>query len=221
VSVLLDLSSVRDEFSERMDAVDRVLTVSHRSPTGIERDARGMAIVLMFAAYERLLFELAKALNATASGLRVGNRRLRPGFRALALHDRAKSLHDSAPSRFYVKTLVSLLETADQARGSTLASTTFPDDGSYMRSSQVRVWCNVYGIEGPELILARIWQNLDAVVVDRNAIAHGRLRADEVGRERSLDDIRRLAGDWRGAWTDFVDHVEKCGNSRDFYRTPR
>lgn len=219
--MIVDLSTIRQEFVDRMDGARRLFDVAHATPTGIERETRGLVVVLMFAAYERLLHELSKALMSAAGSLGVGNRRLQPGFRALSLHSAAISLRDSSVKKLYTKTLVTLVSTADQGRSHTLDSTVFPDDGSYMRSSQVATWCSVFGVKDHELILNSIWQNLDGVVADRNGVAHGRLGPDEVGRDRSEVDVRALLTDWQTSWLAFIDNLQVVANSRDFYRRAR
>ncbi len=219
--LIVDLSPIRQEFVDRMAAAQRLFDLAHASSTGIERESRGVVVVLMFAAYERLLHELSKSLIGGAASLGVGNRRLLPGFRALSLHGAAVSLRDASAKRLYTKTLVDLVSLADQSRAHSLDSTVFPDDGSYMRASQVVTWCSVFGVDNYLLTLKGIWQNLDGVVADRNAVAHGRLGPDEVGRARSEADVRDLLAEWQASWLAFIDDLQARAGSRDFYRRAR
>lgn len=219
--MILDTQPVRQEFEDRMDTILRILDSTHGNHSaGVERESRGLAILLMFAAYERLLHELTRLLIDAASRLRVGNRRLRPGFRALALHSYAVSLRDSSPTKFYSKTLTTLVAEADRRRDCTLSSDVFPDDGSYMKASQISVWCSLFKLPPAQQVLKNIWPNIDGVVSDRNGIAHGRLLPEQVGRDRSEADVRGLLHAWRSDWIAFVDHIQAVGSSRDFYREP-
>ena len=89
-----------------------------------------------------------------------------------------------------------------------------------MKASQVILWCELFGIADPHLILHRTWATIDAVVAERNGIAHGRPTADEVGRRYSEGEIRQLVNDWHDDWLDFLQIVESFARSRDFYRAP-
>ncbi|WP_327041610.1 hypothetical protein OG400_32430 [Micromonospora ureilytica] len=89
-----------------------------------------------------------------------------------------------------------------------------------MKASQIKVWCDLFAIPAPHRILFRTWNTIDAVVSDRNGIAHGRLTADEVGRRYTEPELRQLISDWKDDWLDFLCAVEERAKSRDFYRIP-
>jgi hypothetical protein len=69
--------------------------------------------------------------------------------------------------------------------------------------------------------LREVWQRLDTVVTERNAIAHGRETAGNIGRQYTLADLNTLVDLWDLRWMEFIDWVEQAAASRDFYRTPR
>jgi hypothetical protein len=216
-------------FQDRIDSAVRLIDETHprpapgtiTAPGPISREARGLVIVLLFGAYENLLSSLTRTLLETALALRVGNRRLRPGFRAFALVPSAKSIKDLSEKKLYSHGLPRLVEAADPGgRICTIDPNSFPADGSFMKASQVTLWCEIFNIANPDLILHRTWATIDAVVAERNGIAHGRLTADEVGRRYTEGEIRQLVNDWRDDWLDFLQTVERFARSRDFYRMP-
>jgi hypothetical protein len=217
------------EFQDRIDSAIRLVDETHPSlpphgtsiPGPISREAKGLVFVLLFGAYENLMHSLTRSLLEEALKMHVGNRRLRPGFRAFALVSSAKSIKDLSDKRLYSHGLPKLVNAADPGgRVCTIDPNSFPVDGSFMKSSQIIVWCNLFDISDPHLILHRTWTLIDAVVAQRNAIAHGRLTPDQVGRDYSEIEIRRLINDWRDDWVDFLNIVEAKAKSRDFYRTP-
>ena len=61
-----------------------------------------------------------------------------------------------------------------------------------MRCSQVYLFCDLFELGDPGLILKEIWDRLDTVVVERNDIAHGKATPEEVGRAYSSADVRSL-----------------------------
>ena len=226
---MINLSLHVIAFQDRIDSAVRLIDETHPRPTTstigtagpISREARGLVIVLLFGAYENLLSSLTRTLLETALALRVGNRRLRPGFRAFALASSAKSIKDLSEKKLYSHGLPRLVEAADPGgRICTIDPSSFPADGSFMKASQVTLWCELFNISNPHLILYRTWATIDAVVAERNGIAHGRLTAGEVGRRYTEGEIRQLVSDWRDDWLEFLQIVENLGRSRDFYRMP-
>ncbi|MCP8998275.1 hypothetical protein NFC73_00785 [Pseudarthrobacter sp. RMG13] len=181
-----------------------------------------MAVVLLFAAYENLLTSLTRTLLEGAVKCRVGNRRLRPGFRMFALKSSVTSMRAMSEKKLYSHSLPKLLDQVDsRGRECTIDPGAFPSDGSFMKTSQIKLWCQIFDVGPPPQLLQRTWASVDTIVTQRNNIAHGAQTPDEVGREYSESEIRTLIEDWRQDWIYFLSHVEKLGSSRDFYRLPR
>lgn len=226
---MVNLTPHATAFKDRIDSAVRLIDETHphapasgiSTPTPISREVKGFVLVLLFGAYENLLYTLTRSLLEEALKMRVGNRRLRPGFRALALTGTAKSIRDLSEKRLYSHGLPKLVEAADPGgRICTIDPNVFPVDGSFMKSSQILIWCSLFDVPNPHLILYRTWALIDAIVAQRNAIAHGRLTPDQVGRDYSEIEIRQLIDDWRDDWLDFIQVLESRAKSRDFYRTP-
>ncbi len=177
--------------------------------------------MLLFAAYENLLKSLTRTLLEAAIGLRVGNRRLQPGFRAFAMASAAESTRDVSLKKLYSHALPKLVEASDPGgRTCTILPGAFPADGSFMKQTQIKLWCQLFCVPEPRRILHRTWDSIDSVVAERNAIAHGSLTPQAVGRNYSERDIRLLIADWFADWHDFLDTVEALGQHRAFYRKP-
>ena len=225
---MITLQSHRVDLQDRIDSAMRLINATHAAPAPpaagvaanpISREARGLVIVLLFAAYENLLRSTTRTLLEAAIRVRVGNRRLRPGFRTFALFSSAQSLRDISEKKLYSDGLPNLVIAADHGgRTCTIESNRFPTDGSFMRSSQIVLWCKIFDLSHPASIIRRTWAMVDTIVIQRNEIAHGGQTADLVGRNYSEADIRQLISDWRDDWLDFLDMVEQRGSTRDFYR---
>lgn len=215
------------ELNDRMDAAIVLMDETHpRSSTGAlpgpaAREARGLVIVMLFAAYENLLRSLTRTLLEGAIRCKVSTRRLQPGIMTFALANTAKAARDRSAKKLYTTSIPELIESFHAGRDRCLIDTgAFPDDGSFMRSSQVQLWCHVFNVGAPAALLRGIWTSLDAVVGQRNDVAHGSLTASEVGRRYTEADIRDLIDSWRADWTSFLQHVGGLASSRDFYRVP-
>jgi hypothetical protein len=227
---MISLQSHRIDLQDRIDSATRLINATHPAsatlPAGvtaapISREARGLVIVLLFAAYENLLRSVTRTLLEAAIRMRVGNRRLRPGFRTFAFFSSAQSIRAQSEKRLYSDGLPNLVLAADPGgRVCTIDANGFPSDGSFMKPSQIVLWCKIFDLPHPASILRRTWTAVGTIVVQRNGIAHGELTADLVGRSYSEADIRQLISDWRDDWLDFLDVVEQRGSTRDFYRIP-
>jgi hypothetical protein len=222
---VIDLDPHKSALSDRIDVVRALIRETHpkASQVGpIARETRGLATVLLFAAYEEVLTSVTRTLLETAAGLRVSNRRLQPGFRAFAIHNAAKSLRNVSDKKLFVSALPTLVEIS--ARGGvepSIDTDAFPNDGSFMKRSQIEVWLTLFDAGQPAALLPNIWHKINTVVTQRNGIAHGRLTPQEVGRSYSEAEIVQLTEDWADDWTNFICAVEKLASSRDFFRTPR
>ena len=223
---MFDGKPFRDELVRRLDAVRRIVDAAHPAtlPPGAPdagRDARGLAILLLFASYENLLTSLCRRLLEVATTLRVGNRRLQKGFRLFAVHNLFQSGSDASEGKIWRDIGPRLLDCAFDSKQCSINSNLFPSDGSFMKRSQVVLFCEIFNLGDPGPVLKEVLSRLDTVVTERNGIAHGRLTPEEVGRSYSLADIQTLVDVWQQRWIGFIDHVESKAQHRSFYRLER
>ena len=219
---MINYSVQRQDFIQRLDVVRGIISATHPQGTTapISREARGMAIVLLYAAYENLLTSLFRSILETVIGLRVGNRRLRPGLKLVASHGKLQSLRSVSAAAIW-RMGFDLVATLSDSRVCSIAPDVFPNDGSHFRRPQVITFCQVLGLEDPAPVLREVWQRIDTVVSERNAIAHGRITPGDVGRNYSLADTQMLVDLWQLRWCEFMDWIEASATSRDFFRLPR
>ncbi len=213
-----------DDLDERIAAINRLIQATHPDSQGhgVSRETRGLAVVLLFASYENLLTSLTRTLLEGAVRCGVSNSRLQPGFRLFTVDSAAQSLRRVSEKKIYVQALPNLIDqVGSRRRPCSINTDAFPSDGSYFRRSQVQVWCGIFGVPRPDLLLGRIWQKIDSVVTDRNGIAHGRLTPDMVGRRFTEDEIKSLVADWHHDWSNFLREVGRLASTRDFFRLPR
>lgn len=215
------------ELNDRMDAAILLMDETHPSSGGTilpgpaAREARGLVIVMLFAAYENLLRSLTRSLLEGAVRCRVSTRRLQPGIMTFALVDTAKATRDRSAKKLYSDSLPQIIDTFHATRATAGINTSaFPDDGSFMKTSQVQLWCRIFAVPPPAGMLRRTWASLDAVVAQRNDVAHGSKTAAEIGRRYTEADMRDLIDDWRHDWTVFLTQVGALASNRDFYRVP-
>lgn len=222
---MISVTPHRQALQQRIDVVVSLIDETHPSLPAvgmISREARGLAIVLLFAAYEELLKSLTRTILETVVRLRISNSRLQPGLRAFAIQNAAKSLRSVGEKRLHVKAIPSIIELIGRTdQTPTVSPSDFPDDGSFMKQSQVEVWARTFQVGPPGAILKRVWNSIDGVVAQRNEIAHGATTPQDVGRRYTEQEMRTLISNWSSDWDDFLVHVEGCASTRDFFRVPR
>lgn len=216
---LFDADPIRMEFKARIGSASTVLESAHLPdpPVDISREIRGLCVVLLHAAYENLIFSLNRALLEAAVALKIPNRRLKPELQLFAIHAELQSLRNSSDKKLWSRTGPAVVSVLREARSCTIKSDLFPDDRSFMKQTQVSAFCAAFGLPSPAPILREIWADIDSVVSRRNAVAHGRMSADEVGREYTVDELRSLLVSWRDRWLDFIDVVEQAAQAKPFY----
>ena len=74
-----------------------------------------------------------------ALAIRVGNRKLRKGFRLFSVHHQLQATNGASDGKIWRDIGPKLLDCAFNARECTINPNIFPADGSYMRSSQVKI----------------------------------------------------------------------------------
>lgn len=221
---MLNCGVHRADLQQRLATVRAILSAGHVTAVpaipDVSKESRGLAIVLLYAAYENLLTTLSRSILEVATQLRVGNKRLQNGLKVVAVRSQLQSASSLSQAAIW-KSGFDIVTTLGDGRQCTISPSVFPNDGSNFRRSQVTTFCKVFGLTDPGPILREVWQRLDTIVIERNAIAHGRETPGDVGRRYSLADLHVLVDLWDKRWMEFIDWVEMSASHRDFYRTPR
>lgn len=224
-----DCAPIRADFTARITIVRQLLDATRLGPTGsppapglpdVSREARGVAIVLLYAAYEALLKATARRLLEAAVRTRVGNRRLQPGYQVAAVFSKLQAISAIKDSKIWKGPGTDIVNAIFAGQPSSIDPTLFPDTGDNFKRAQVFALCELLGLGDPGPVLKDVWLGLDSVVVQRNNVAHGLETATEVGRQYSDADLTNLVDAWALRWGQFLDWVEAAGTSRDLYRRP-
>ncbi|MFJ7019489.1 HEPN domain-containing protein [Streptomyces sp. NPDC101117] len=225
---IFDRSPLEKEFRQRITVVRKLLDAtdsspgapSAASPIDVSREARGLSIVLLYAAYEYLLKGISRALLESAMQLKLGNRRLKPEFQVFAIHAKLQALTDISAPQIWNGSGMGVID-ALLDKTCSINPNVFPNDGSHMKTAQVVTLCKVYGLNPPASTLREAWGRIDTIVSERNGIAHGQRTPEEVGRNYSIGELRNLVDIWERRWCEFLADVESKASTRDFYREPR
>jgi len=221
---MLSCDSHRLELAERLQVVTSILDATHADSLAddgprkdISREARGLCIVLLYAAYENLLVSLCRSILETTIDLGIENKRLKPSLQVFAIYSRLQAVTSAKPTHIWNRLGSEVVELLTHSTACTISADIFPDDGSHMRRSQVATFCRVFGLTDPGPILREAWERIDSIVSERNGVAHGRLKPGEVGRNYSVQELRQLTEVWLARWTDFLDWVESATSKPGFF----
>ena len=151
---------------------------------------KGLAFVQMYSIYE---FTVRGSVQATLSSLRASAApaaKIRHEALSLVLDSSLSSAAQAGPARLW-ECRIDLLGRARSPDSATeFPDSLFPADGSHYRIRQLHTIWRVFGIGAPVVPDARLQGRIEEMVENRNAVAHGRRTADDVGRRYSLADIK-------------------------------
>lgn len=225
----LDCDPLRLEFIDRVDVARRLVEAtdpldqsggaasSLANTADISREARGLAVLLLFAAYENLLTSTCRTLLETAARSRARARRLKPGVLLFLVHDEIKSLAAGGPKQIWKKAGPKLVDAILNRPAAELDMGLFPHDGSYMKTSQISLLCELFDFGNPAIPLKDLWNQIDGIVGQRNGIAHGRLTPAQVGRNYTRQEILDLIDLWQARWIEFLAWLESKCQGSSFY----
>lgn len=203
---------------------------------------RGIVYLLLFATYEKLLHDINISLLENIFTLRCHPNRLTKRSHRFVLSksiltisnlnelytDKKKGVASKKKEKLNIKY-------ADEIFNSVLGKNAvyklknrkkmiennFPDDGSYMKRSQIEHWWHVWDLsdnkEHPGNYLSDIWNDIDGVVKIRNDIAHGNdMPARTVDFKTPADVMYDILA-WKYSWLSFIDYVESRAKYKEFY----
>jgi hypothetical protein len=166
---------------------------------------KGFAFIELYGTYE---YTVQTAVQATLSSLRsdpVTIRQLRRELFSLVLDPHWTAAANAGRARIW-DTRLSLISQLDSVESvSTLQETLFPLDGSHYRPSQLYTVWRVFGLSTTIVPAPRLLGRIDELVENRNAIAHGRITATEVGRRYSIGDVTARVDDTEAICNHIVD----------------
>ncbi|MGW1059013.1 HEPN domain-containing protein [Micromonospora rubida] len=183
----------------------------------MSRELRGLSILLLFAAYEHLLTSLCRTLLEFVAKSRATARRMKPGLRLFLAYEAFQGLAGSSKDKLWRRHGPKVVQALNESRARDLNTDLFPHDGSFMKASQVRLFCELFDLGDPGTVLKEVWLQLDTIVDLRNGIAHGRLTPDEVGRNYTYDEVLELINLWESRWIEFIDWVEACCDDHSMF----
>lgn len=188
----------RAEVQRRILASRRFLAMADSVRTASPREVatcRGLLFVQLYGIYE---FSIKTSVQAVLSFIRrdaLAPRNIRHNALTLALNSSFESLAKVGPWKTWEKRLSLVSDLESQMPLHTLVDTAFPSDGSQYRAHQLQTIWDIFGLSCPILPDNKHIGRVAELVENRNAVAHGRRTAEDVGSGFSLDDMKQRIDD--------------------------
>lgn len=198
---------LKAESSARFTSVESFFKASRGMPTSEEKTARGVAFVLMYAAYEYTVSTAVQNAIDTLSSHRHRVKNLTPPLMALFLDRELQILKSCSHKSVWAKRL-DLFEKAFSNEIASLPNTVLPTDGEHYRSSHLKIIFSVLGIKTLPVRRKNHLVKIDEIVEHRNAIAHGRETPDQVGRRYTREDVLNTIRQMKRLCLFFVSEIE-------------
>lgn len=216
----LSTNAIREEFCAQMSLARSLVDIGEstilESDLGMSRETRGLSMVILFAAYEKLLHSLAREILETTATFRGRRNRLAPGIRILSISSAISSVQNSSDKSLWTTCAPKITDQLNTP-ANLIDTTIFPNDGSFMSPSQIAVFCDVFAIQGWKATLGKTLSLVSGIRSDRNAVAHGRLTAEIVGRDKTYDEVLEIIDEWDSGWNRFLDLTDQLASNRTYF----
>lgn len=210
---------LRNDFQSRVLNARYLLESAHPGGLGLANSQaiRGLTFVLLFAAYERLIHDLCRTILETCRDQIPESAILKPEYRFLGFHSTLKGIRDKPTTSHWKAATLENVQSFFECGSKEIDVSAFPDDGSFMKKSQVLFLCSRLAIPDPMPVLKERADLIDMIVGHRNAIAHGAKIPEEIGRTFTFKEVDTTVTEWENAWCDFLDFVEATVSAPNFY----
>jgi hypothetical protein len=182
--------------------------------------SKGMVFVQLYAIHEFSTKGMVKAGISAIKGAQVTFDQMRHETLALLLDKETCSVVDAGRQTAWN----CRIELFNRARSTSLIDTadgTFPTDGSHFRLPQTYLIWELFGITAPVLPDVQLTHLIGEIVEHRNAIAHGRATATEIGRRFTHTEILKKIRSMLSIWLYQISTMEQhCNVISNVCRTP-
>ena len=176
-----------DRLSEAKWYLDNIAE-SHSTPQEIfkEKLYKGSFFVNLYGAIEYTVCNLvSRVIDKINEDKYVQVTHLKPSLLSLLLHSECDALYQASDKK-WIKRLLLFNRIKDEEK-SNIINTLMPAQSGNLKRQQIEQICEVFGAEFPAINNPDVGHKLSTIADNRNAIAHGRKTACEVGSQYTKD----------------------------------
>ena len=185
-----------------------VAAASSNSQADVAATCRGLLFIQLYGAYEYAVTTAVQAALDMIQQQSLGYGQLRRGLLALVLDPKWRSAGQVGSKGLWDSRLALIEAMNDTTPIVDLNNKLFPADGSHYRSRQLETIERVFGLKSPILPESRLIGRIHELVEKRNAIAHGRNTAREVGARFTNGDMESIIADTNAIAQYVIDAME-------------
>jgi hypothetical protein len=166
---------------------DSIKDTSQREAT----TCKGLMFIQLYGVYE---YSVKSTVQTVLSFIRrdtLSPREIHHRALTLAMNGTFDSASRVGPLKTWQKRLELVADLESSQPLHSLVDTAFPSDGSHFRPRQIQTIWDIFGLTVPPLPESKFIGRINELVENRNAIAHGRRTADDVGSAYSFEDMRK------------------------------
>ena len=189
--------TARLEIASRIVDVKKVLAAvgALREKPDVSSTCRGLIFVALYGVYEFAVTASVQGALRYIQSHSLSCNDIRRSLLSLVLHPSWMSANAAGRKRIWQARCELVEEMASEEPLVELDDSLFPNDGSHFGSGQLQTIWSVFGVSAPIVPEPRLLGRIEELLENRNAIAHGRRTASEVGRSYSLLEMDDRAVD--------------------------
>ena len=169
---------------------------------------RGLLFVQLYGAYEYAVTMSVQSALDTIRTDSLSCSHVRKSVLALILQSRWDSVATSGRRRLWERRMELLATMHEDTLPVDFDNTLFPNDGSHYRVPQLDTIWQLFGIAEPVLPHPRLALRINELVENRNAIAHGRHTAREVGSRYTDNEMAARIDDTDAITQHVIDTIK-------------
>ena len=185
-----------------------IATASSNSQADVAATCRGLLFIQLYGAYEYAVTTSVQAALDMIQQQSLSYNQLQRGLLALVLDPKWRSAGQVGPRGLWDSRLALIEAMHDTTPIVDLDDKLFPADGSHYRAQQLKTIERVFGITSPILPESRLIGRIHELVEKRNAIAHGRNTAREVGGRFTNSEMEARIADTDAIAQHVIDAME-------------
>lgn len=189
VSVLNNAQSRLNENLQFLNFITSQEPTNPQDPTPLEVNVmKGLFYVHLYASFEKTINELTEQTIILIDSKSIKVRHFNESFHTIALVDKLKAFRNCGHKSFFTKAHELLYETS-AINVTTLSETTFSNSLQNVWFETIVEISKCFGISNVP-ITPRVKTTINELVEKRNAVAHGRERASDVGSRFRTNILR-------------------------------
>ena len=214
-------NNARNRFSENLQYLNFITSLEPTNPRDIVpleiNIMKGLFYVHLYASFEKTINELTEHTISLIDSKSVKIKHYNESFNSIVLIDKLKAFKSCSHKKFFIKAHELMYETST-INTLSLNNTTFSNSLQNVWFETIEEISNCFGIS-QIIIPPRIKATINELVEKRNAVAHGRENASDVGSRFRTDVLRNKMNEIINFTYELISIYETHYNRKNYLKT--